>query len=83
MWGFTSGGPYPNQHDVDDPLATSAIVDVGSLENTTVYLVAVSVDTSGNRSDDSGGCGYSNEVVIPFLRTFPAPPTGAAGAVVP
>ena len=79
MWGDTSGGPYTGQHSVDDPNATSAVVDITGIENTTIYFVAVSVDTSGNRSDDVGGCGYSNEYSHPFPRTYPEPPSGVVG----
>jgi hypothetical protein len=83
LWGDTAGGPYTSQHDVDDPFAVSASVDVGQVENVTLYFVTVSVDMSGNRTDDIGGCGYSNEITVPFPRTYPAAPTGVAGAVVP
>lgn len=79
MWGPNSGGPYPNLHNVDDPAATSATVNVGSQENTTLYFVSVSVDTSGNRSDDAGGCGPSNETAISFGPVPPSPPTGLTG----
>jgi hypothetical protein len=75
MWGLNSGGPYPNLHNVDDPLATSASVNVGSVENVTLYFVSVSVDSSGNRSDDNGGCGPSNEAAISFGAVLPSPPT--------
>jgi len=76
MWGTRSGGPYPNMHNVDNPSATSATVNVGSQENTTLYFVSVSVDTSGNRSDDAGGCGTSNEVSVTLESVAPSPPTG-------
>ena len=81
LWGTSPGGPYPNQHHVDDPDATSASVNVGSVENATLYFVSVSVDSSGNRSDDVGGCGSSNEVAIPFGSVSPSPPTGLSGTV--
>ena len=81
LWGFNPGGPYPNQHHVDDPLATSATINVGSVENTTLYFVSVSVDSSGNRSDDVGGCGPSNETTLSFGAVSPSPPTGLVGAV--
>ena len=80
LWGPNPGGPYPNQHNVDDPTATSAVVNVGSVENVTLYFVSVSVDSSGNRSDDVGGCGPSNEEAISFGAVPPSPPTGLAGA---
>ena len=80
-WGQNPGGPYPNEHSVDDPNATGTTINVGTVENTTLYFVAVSVDTSGNRSDDAGGCGWSNEVLIPFGATPPSPPAGVAGEV--
>ena len=80
LWGTNSGGPYPNQHNVDDPLATSARVNVGSVENITLYFTSVSVDSSGNRSDDNGGCGPSNEVAISFGAVPPSPPTGLSGS---
>jgi len=76
LWGPTSGGPYPNMHNVDDPAATSATVNVGSQENTTLYFVSVSVDSSGNRSDDAGGCGTSNETSVSFGSVSPSPPSG-------
>jgi hypothetical protein len=82
LWGFNPGGPYPNQHHVDDPLATSANVNVGPVENTTLYFVSVSVDSSGNRSDDNGGCGTSNEAVISIGAVSPSPPTGLTGVMV-
>lgn len=81
MWGLNSGGPYPNLHNVDDPLATSATINVGSVENVTLHFVAVSVDSSGNRSDDVGGCGPSNETILYFGAVSPSPPTGLAGAI--
>ncbi len=74
MWGAASGGPYLNQHNVDDSLATSVTVNVGTVENTTLYFVAISVDSAGNRSDDLGACGASNEVSISFGPVAPAPP---------
>ena len=80
LWGSNSGGPYLNQHNVDDPAATSAIVNVGSVENVTLYFISVSVDSSGNRSDDSGGCGPSNEVAISFGAVPPSPPSSLSGA---
>lgn len=80
-WGISPGGPYPNEVDVDDATATSASVNVGDQENVTLYFVVVSRDTSGNRSDDSTGCGTSNEVQIPFGPVPPSPPSGAAGSV--
>lgn len=80
-WGQNPGGPYPNTHNVDDPSATGTTIDVGSVENTTLYFVSESVDTSGNRSADVGGCGWSNQVEIPFGATPPAPPMGVAGGV--
>ena len=49
VWGTSPGGPYPNQHNVDDPLATSVVIDVGPVENVTLYFRGASVDTSGNR----------------------------------
>ena len=81
MWGSSPGGPYLNQHNVDDPAATSATVNLGAVENVTLYFVSVSVDSSGNRSDDVGGCGPSNEVAIPFGAVSPSPPTSLTGAV--
>ena len=81
LWGTTPGGPYLNQHNVDDPLATSASVNVGSVENTTLYFVSVSVDSSGNRSDDNGGCGPSNEVAIAFGAVPPSPPVGLTATI--
>ena len=80
LWGSNSGGPYPNQHNVDDPAATSATVNVGAVENVTLYFVSVSVDSSGNRSDDVGGCGPSNEETISFGAVSPSPPTSLTGA---
>jgi hypothetical protein len=80
MWGLNPGGPYPNLHNVDDPTATSDVVNVGSVENVTLYFVSVSVDSSGNRSDDSGGCGPSNEVSISFGALPPSPPSSLSGA---
>jgi hypothetical protein len=74
MWGAASGGPYLNQHNVDDSHATSVTVNVGTVENTTLYFVAISVDSAGNRSDDLGACGASNEVSISFGPVAPAPP---------
>ncbi len=79
LWGMTPGGPYLNQHNVDDPQATSVSVNVGSVENVTLYFVTVSVDNSGNRSNDNGGCGPSNEVAISFGAVPPSPPTGLTG----
>lgn len=76
MWGSSPGGPYPNQHNVDNPNATSATVNVGSVENVTLYFVSVSVDSSGNRSDDLGGCGTSNEIPVSFNAVSPSPPSG-------
>lgn len=81
MWGLNSGGPYPNLHNVDDPLATSATINVGSVENVTLHFVAVSVDSSGNRSDDVGGCGPSNETILYFGAVSPSPPTNLVGAI--
>lgn len=75
LWGTSPGGPYPNQHNVDDPTATSVTIDVGPVENVTLYFVSASVDTSGNRSDDVGGCGYSNELPLSFGPVRPSPPT--------
>jgi hypothetical protein len=80
LWGTNPGGPYLNQHNVDDPMATSAVVNVGSVENVTLYFVSVSVDSSGNRSDDGGGCGPSNEAAISFGAVSPSPPSGLSGA---
>ncbi len=80
MWGSSPGGPYLNQHNVDDPAATSATVNLGAVENVTLYFVSVSVDSSGNRSDDVGGCGPSNEEAISFGAVPPNPPTGLTGA---
>lgn len=76
MWGTRSGGPYPNLHNVDNALATSTVVDVGPVEDQTLYFVMVSVDSSGNRSDDSGGCGTSNQAAITLSAMPPSPPTG-------
>ena len=81
LWGTSSGGPYLNQHSVDNPAATSVTINVGAVENTTLYFVAISVDSSGNRSDDFGGCGFSNEVAIPFGPVSPSPPSGLVGRV--
>lgn len=81
MWGPNSGGPYPNLHNVDDPAATSATVNIGSVENVTMYFVSVSVDSSGNRSDDVGGCGPSNEVQVSFGAVPPSPPIGLSVSV--
>lgn len=84
QWGETSGGPYPNLHNVDDPAATSATVNVGTLENTTLYFTVVSIDTSGNRSDDpTYGCGTSPEASVPFNPLCPSPPATLTGAVGP
>jgi len=80
LWGSNSGGPYPNQHHVDDPAATSTTINVGAVENMTLYFVSVSVDSSGNRSDDAGGCGPSNEDSISFGAVSPSPPTGLSGS---
>ncbi|UCG39080.1 MAG: hypothetical protein JSV00_02250 [bacterium] len=80
LWGTNSGGPYLNQHNVDDPGATSVTINVGSVENQTLYFVAVSVDSSGNRSDDVGGCGTSNEVAQYFGPVPPSPPRGLVAA---
>ena len=76
LWGSDPGGPYPNRHVVDDPEATSAVVNVGAVEGRTLYFVTVSVDSSGNRSDGYGGCGASNEVAASFGAMPPSPPTG-------
>jgi hypothetical protein len=81
LWGPNSGGPYPNLHNVDDPAATSATVNIGSVENVTMYFVSVSVDSSGNRSDDVGGCGPSNEAAISFGAVLPSPPVGLSAIV--
>ena len=80
MWGSNPGGPYPNLHNVDDPNATSATVNVGSVENITLYFVSVSVDSSGNRSDDVGGCGPSNETSVSFGAVPPSPPSSLTAA---
>lgn len=80
MWGSDPGGPYPNLHNVDDPGAISATVNVGPVENITLYFVSVSVDSSGNRSDDVGGCGTSNETSVSFGAVSPSPPTGLTAA---
>ena len=81
LWGSTPGGPYLNQHNVDDPTATSVTINVGAVENSTLYFVAVSVDDSGNRSDDLGGCGVSNEISVSFGAVPPSPPSGLVGRV--
>jgi len=81
LWGTRPGGPYPNQHHVDDPNATSTSVNLGSIESQTLYFVSVSVDSSGNRSDDLGGCGTSNETSVSFSAVAPSPPTGLSGTV--
>jgi hypothetical protein len=83
MWGTSPGGPYVNQHNVSNPQATSTTVNVGPAENVTLYFIAVSVDTSGNRSDDSGGCGTSNEVAVSFSSLAPSPPTNFRGVPAP
>lgn len=44
---------------------------VGNVEGRTVLFQGVSKDTSGNLSDDPGGCGPSNLVSVPFAVTFP------------
>ena len=80
MWGVNPGGPYPNLHNVDDPTATSTTVNVGSVENVTLYFVSVSVDSSGNRSDDVGGCGPSNETSVSFGAVPPSPPSALSGS---
>jgi len=80
LWGTSPGGPYPNQHHVDDANATSATVNVGAVESQTLYFVSVSVDSSGNRSDDLGGCGPSNETSVSFGAVPPSPPTGLSGS---
>ena len=81
LWGDTMGGPYPNWVNVFDPTATTTVIDVGPQEQNTLYFVAVSYDTLGNRSDDPGGCGTSGEFSVPFGPILPAPPTGLGGAV--
>ena len=79
LWGTSPGGPYPNQHHVDNPNATSTSVNLGAIESQTLYFVSVSVDSSGNRSDDLGGCGTSNETAVAFSAVAPSPPTGLSG----
>ena len=81
LWGSNSGGPYPYLHNVDDPTAASVTVNIGSVENITMYFASVSVDSSGNRSDDVGGCGLSNEVAISFGPVLPSPPVGLSATV--
>jgi hypothetical protein len=81
LWGTNSRGPYTNLHNVDDPAATSATVNIGPVENVTMYFTSVSVDSSGNRSDDVGGCGPSNEVAISFGPVPPSPPVGLSATV--
>ena len=81
MWGQNSGGPYTNWHDVDDALATSEMVDLGDVSNMTLYFAVASVSTSGDRSDDPGGCGVSNEVTVTFPKILPLPPTGVVVVV--
>ena len=82
LWGPNQGGPYPNEEVLGAP-TISTIVDVGPQENTTLYFVNVAYDVNGNRSDDAGGCGYSNEVAVNFPGVAPGPGQGMTGAVVP
>ena len=81
LWGTNPGGPYPNQHSVDDPATTTVTIDVGQVESVTLYFVSVSIDSYGNRSDDIDGCGTSNEVSFPFGPVSPSPPTNLQGVV--
>ena len=67
-WGVASGTPTSYQ-DVPNPLATSATVDVGVVEDVTLYFSSQAYDTSGNYSCPS------NEVAVPFGPMAPAPPT--------
>ena len=60
---------------------TAAITLIGDVEGKTVMFAITSIDNNGNRSDDPNGCGHSNEVTVPFVVTFPSPPT-AVGATV-
>ena len=80
LWDSNSGGPYPSEHHVDDPAVTSATINLGSVENMTLYFVSVSVDNAANRSDDVGGCGTNNEKIISFGSVSPNPPTSLTGA---
>lgn len=82
-WGTTSGGPYPNTHVVSSPTETTATLDVGQQDGTTLYFVAAGVDASGNYSDGPGGCGTSGEVAVPFGQILPSPPTNLTGAQAP
>jgi hypothetical protein len=62
--------------EVDVGLVTSTVINlIGDVEGKSFVFVAVSKDSNGNRSDDPGGCGASNEKVVPFGITYPAPPT--------
>ena len=76
LWGMTQGGPYLNEHDIDGGDILSTTIDITAPENSTVYMVSVAVDIYGNRTDDAGGCGYSNEVAVPFPHSIPMAPTG-------
>ena len=73
LWGYDFGGPYPYEQHIDDAFATSAVVDFGQVSGATIYAVIVSINIHGNRSDDIGGCGYSNEKTFPFPAIPPGP----------
>lgn len=82
-WGDTLGGPYPNTYVSATAQESAATIDVGTVEDTTLYFVLVGRDNSGNESDMAGGCGTSNEVSVPFGPVLPNHPTNATGVAVP
>ena len=73
-WGDVSGGPYPNEVVISDPLATSTTVDVGNVADQTLYFTVVTVNNHGNRSDDPSGCSVEQEVSRYFPLVIPKAP---------
>ncbi len=80
-WGGVSGGPHPNEVFVNDPLATSYSVDVGSVSDTTLYFSTVTINTYGNRSDGPGSCAIAPEVAVYFPLITPNHPSNLTGVV--
>lgn len=74
-WWYADTPEVVVEQDVGNVL-TATIDLIGNVEGKDVVFVAVSYDTSGNRSDDVGGCGASAEVIVPFEITYPRPPAG-------
>lgn len=67
-YGNTSGGPYPNEVDLQDPAATTYVID--NLVAGDYFFVATAYNTAGVESD------RTNEVTKTIAQAPPNPPAG-------